>query len=150
MMPDALLANPALRLFAIVSLILVLKMAAVGLYTSPMRIGRKVFATPEDYALQGLQTRAASDPDIERVRRAHQNDLENILPFFLVGFFFALTHPPLLAAEVFFIGFAVARILHSLFYIRAMQPHRTIAFTAGSVLSAVMLVWTLVAFLRAA
>ena len=150
MMRDALLANPALRLFAIVSLILVLKMAAVGLYTSTMRIGRKVFATPEDYALQGLQTRAASDPDIERVRRAHQNDLENILPFFVVGFFFALTRPPLLAAEILFIGFAVARILHSVFYIRAMQPHRTIAFAAGSLLSGVMLVWTLVVLLQAA
>ena len=149
-MNDTLLANPALRLFAIVSLILVLKMAAVGVYTSTLRIGRKVFATPEDYALQGMQAKAVSDPDIERIRRAHQNDLENILPFFVVGFFFALTHPPLLAAEIFFIGFALARILHSVSYIRSMQPHRTIAFTAGSVLSAVMLVWTLVALLRAA
>ena len=149
-MNDTLLANPALRLFAIVSLILVLKMAAVGVYTSTLRIGRKVFATPEDYALQGMQAKAVSDPDIERIRRAHQNDLENILPFFVVGFFFALTHPPLFAAEIFLIGFALARILHSVFYIRSMQPHRTIAFTAGSVLSAVMLVWTLVALLRAA
>ena len=149
-MNDTLLANPALRLFAIVSLILVLKMAAVGVYTSTLRIGRKVFATPEDYALQGMQAKAVSDPDIERIRRAHQNDLENILPFFVVGFFFALTHPPLLAAEIFFIGFALARILHSVFYIRSMQPHRTIAFTAGSLLGGVMLVWTLVVLLRAA
>ena len=149
-MNDTLLANPALRLFAIVSLILVLKMAAVGVYTSTLRIGRKVFATPEDYALQGMQAKAVSDPDIERIRRAHQNDLENILPFFVVGFFFALTHPPLLAAEIFFIGFALARILHSVSYIRSMQPHRTIAFTAGSLLSGVMLVWTLVVLLRAA
>ena len=149
-MSDAVLANPALRLFAIVSLILVLKMAAVGVYTSTLRIGRKVYATPEDYALQGMQAKAVGDADIERIRRAHQNDLENILPFFVVGFFFALIRPPLLAAEIFFIGFALARILHSVFYIRAMQPHRTIAFSAGSLLSGVMLVWTLVALLRAA
>ena len=149
-MSDNLLANPALRLFAIVSLILVLKMAAVGVYTSTLRIGRKVYATPEDYALQGMQAKAGSDADIERVRRAHQNDLENILPFFLVGFLFALTRPPLLAAEICFVGFALARILHSVFYVRAMQPHRTIAFAAGSLLSGVMLVWALVALLRAA
>ena len=149
-MSDAVLANPALRLFAIVSLVLVLKMALVGVYTSTLRIGRKVFATSEDYALQGMAVKGGTDPDIERVRRAHQNDLENILPFFVVGFFFALTRPPLLAAEIFFVGFALARILHSVFYIRAMQPHRTIAFAAGSVLSGVLLVWTLVALLRAA
>jgi len=147
---DAVLANPALRLFAIVSLVLVLKMALVGVYTSTLRVGRKVFATPEDYALQGMAVKGGTDPDIERVRRAHQNDLENILPFFVVGFFFALTRPPLVAAEIFFVGFALARILHSVFYIRAMQPHRTIAFAAGSVLSGVLLVWTLVALLRAA
>ena len=149
-MSDAVLANPALRLFAIVSLVLVLKMALVGVYTSTLRVGRKVFATPEDYALQGMAVKGGTDPDIERVRRAHQNDLENILPFFVVGFFFALTRPPLVAAEIFFVGFALARILHSVFYIRAMQPHRTIAFAAGSVLSGVLLVWTLVALLRAA
>ena len=146
---EATLANPALRLFGIVSLVLVLKMGAVGLYTSTLRIGRKVFATPEDYTLQGMPAAVVSDPDIERVRRAHQNDLENILPFFVVGFFFALTHPPWLAAEILYFGFAVARILHSVFYIRSMQPHRTIAFTAGSLLNGVMLLWTLVALLRA-
>ena len=31
-----------------------------------------------------------------------------------------------------------------------MQPHRTITFTAGSLLSGAMLVWTLVLLLRAA
>src|SRR2546430_2026146 len=149
--PEAALALwRRLQLFGIVSLILVLKMAAVGLYTSTLRIGRKVFATPEDYALQGMPTRSGNDADIERVRRAHQNDLENILPFFVVGFFFALTRPPWLAAEILFIGFAVARVLHSVFYIRAIQPHPTIAFTAGSLLSGVMVVWTLVVLVRGA
>ena len=144
------LANPDLRLFAIVALVLVLKMAAVGVHTSRLRIGRKVYATPEDYALQGMAAKVGNDPDVERTRRAHQNDLENILPFFVVGFLFALTRPPLLAAEILFVGFAVARILHSVFYIRAMQPHRTIAFGVGSLLSGVMVVWTLVVLLRAA
>jgi uncharacterized MAPEG superfamily protein len=143
-----LLGNPAFRLFAIVALILVLKMAAVGMYTSTLRLGRGVYATPEDYALQGMTAKMTSDADVERVRRAHLNDLENILPFFWVGFCFAVTRPPYVAAEVFFIGFAVARILHSIFYIRSMQPHRTIAFTVASVLNGVMLVWTLVVLLR--
>jgi len=144
------LGDPVVRLYVVVYLLLGLKMAAVGTYTSVLRIRRRVFATPEDYALQGLAARTTRDEDIERIRRAHQNDLENILPFFVVGFFFALTRPPLVAAEIFFVGFALARILHSVFYIRAMQPHRTIAFAAGSVLSGVLLVWTLVALLRAA
>jgi uncharacterized MAPEG superfamily protein len=145
---DALLADSVFRLYSIVVLVLVLKMAAVGTYTSMLRIGRKVYATPEDYALQGLTAKAMQDADVERVRRAHRNDLENILPFFWVGFLFTRIHPSYLAAEILFVGFALARILHSIFYIRSMQPHRTIAFAVGSVLSGVMLFWTLIVLLR--
>ena len=147
-MPDGL-ADPVVRLFAVVYLLLVLKMALVGMYTSILRLGRKVYATPEDYRLQGLAPRATVDEDIERVRRAHQNDVENILPFFIVGFFYLLTHPSLGTARIYAIGYLVARLLHSVFYIRSMQPHRTIAFTAGGLLTLAMLVQTLAAVLRA-
>ncbi|MEE8556911.1 MAG: hypothetical protein V3T14_03390, partial [Myxococcota bacterium] len=60
---DELLANSALRLFAICYLILVAKMIALGTYTSTLRIRRRVFATPEDYELQGVEV--ASSPDEE-------------------------------------------------------------------------------------
>ena len=143
------LADPVVRLFAVVYLLLVVKIAAVGGYTSVLRLSRKVFATPEDYKLQGLAPRQQTDPDIERVRRAHQNDLENVLPFFVVGLVFLMTHPSLLAAQIYGIGYLVARTLHSVFYIRSMQPYRTIAFTVGSVLTLAMLVQSLVAVLRA-
>jgi uncharacterized MAPEG superfamily protein len=143
------LADPAVRLFAVVYLLLVLKMAAVGVNTSVLRLSRKVFATPEDYRLQGLPPRQTRDEDIERVRRAHQNDLENILPFFVVGFLFLMTRPSMVAAWIYGVGYLVVRTLHSIFYIRSMQPHRTIAFTAGSLLALAMLVQTLIAVVRA-
>ena len=142
------LADPPVRLFAVIYLLLVLKMAAVGSYTSILRLRRRVFATPEDYRLQGLAPRETRDEDIERVRRAHQNDLENILPFFIVGFIFLMTRPSLLAAQIYGIGYLVARTLHSVFYIRSMQPHRTIAFTLGGVLTLAMLVQTFIGVLR--
>ncbi len=37
-----------------------------------------------------------------------------------------------------------ARVLHSIFYIRSAQPHRTIAFAVGSTLTFVMLVSALI------
>ena len=145
---DTLLANnAALQLFGIVYLILVLKTVAVGAYTSIRRIRGGVYATPEDYALQGLQPKAGVNEDVERVRRAHQNDLENILPFFGVGLFYALTHPSPTAARIYFIGYAAARILHSIFYIRGLQPHRTVAFGIALVLMLGMLLSTLVTLL---
>src|SRR5262245_35333988 len=142
------LADPAVRVFAVVYLLLALKIAAVGTYTSVLRLRRRVFATPEDYRLQGLAPRETRDEEIERVRRAHQNDLENILPFFVVGFVFLMTRPTLLAAQIYGIGYLIARILHSVFYIRGMQPHRTIAFTAGAILTLAMLIQTLIGVLR--
>ena len=143
-MPD-LLADPNVRLLALVDLLLVLKMIALGSYTSVLRLRRRVFATPEDYALQGAAPPEAPDVDIERVRRAHRNDLENILPFFVVSFLYVLTKPSYGAAALYFWGFLAARALHSIFYVRGAQPHRTIAFTVGAVLMFVMLLRTLVA-----
>jgi uncharacterized MAPEG superfamily protein len=143
-----LLGDPVVRLLVVVYLLLVLKMAAVGSYTSVLRLRRKVYATPEDYALQGLARRSTVDEDIERVRRAHRNDLENILPFFVVGFLFVLTGPSYTTAAVYLIGYLIARTLHSIFYIASLQPHRTIAFAAGGFLTIAMLVQTLVAVAR--
>lgn len=141
-----LLASPAFRLFAVCYLILILKMIALGSYTSVVRIRRKVYATPEDYRLQGLTPATKVDEDIERARRAHRNDLENILPFFGVGLLYALSGPGLLAAQIAFIGFTAARVLHTVFYVVVLQPHRTIAFTVGYVLQLWMLFYALVSF----
>jgi len=147
-MPHAL-GDPVVRLYVVVYLLLALKMAAVGSYTSVLRIRRKVYATPEDYALQGMAVRTTRDEDIERVRRAHQNDLENILPFFVVGFLYLLTGPSYAAAAIYLIGYLVARTLHSVFYIASLQPYRTIAFTLGGILTLGMIVQTFLAVARA-
>lgn len=142
---DALLSNPAVQLFGITYLILVFKMLAVGWCTSYFRIRDKTYATPEDYRLQGLTPAAAVNENVERTRRAHRNDLENILPYFGVGLIYALTGPSLLAAGIYFIGFTAARVLHSVFYIMEMQPHRTIAFGVAQLLLLAMLVSTFIA-----
>ncbi|MCX8073703.1 MAG: MAPEG family protein [Candidatus Binatia bacterium] len=139
------LEQPAMRVFALTYLLLVLKMLAVGWVTSYYRLRKRVFATPEDYALQGLSPREVRDEDVERARRAHRNDLENILPFFAVGFFYALTQPNPAVARILFGGYLIARVLHSIFYLAALQPWRTLAFALGQAITVVML---LIAFAR--
>jgi glutathione S-transferase len=146
-MDPLLFQNPALQLLGVVYLILVLKMVAVGSYTSVLRIRRGVYATSEDFQLQGLSPPAGPDEDIERARRAHRNDLENILPFFGAALFYAFTHPSLFMARIYFVGFGTARVLHSIFYIFQKQPHRTIAFTIGLLLMLAMVFTTLVSLL---
>lgn len=126
-----LLAEPGYRAWATASLVVVLKMMAVGVWTSALRVRASRFASPEDYAGQGLEATDARDPDVERARRIHRNDLENGLPFFVAGFCYAATGPSSLALAICFVGFPVARILHSYFYARAMMPHRTVAYGVG-------------------
>ena len=49
----------------------------------------KAFANPEDQAGpgRGQGSITFSDPDVERIRRAHQNDIENIPLFLLAAHF---------------------------------------------------------------
>ena len=128
---DELLQQPAIRAWALASAVLALKTMAIGTYTSAIRIRKRVYISPEDYELQGHTPAAGPDPDVERARRIHQNDLENHLPFALVGLVYALTGPSSLAVWLCFAGFPIARILHSIAYARALMPHRTIAFGYG-------------------
>lgn len=126
-----LLSSPALRAWALASVLVALKTLASGIYTSSIRIRKGVYISPEDYAFQGRQPAASADEEVERARRMHRNDLEAGVPFALVGLVYALTGPTTAGLWICFGGFTVARILHGIFYARQMMPHRTIAFGVG-------------------
>lgn len=123
--------TPAFRLFALSVLVLAFKMLALASWTSAIRLRKKIFAAPEDYASQGLPARDVRDPDVERARRAHRNDLENILPYFAVGAVYAASGPSAAGAWLCFGGFTLARVLHTLFYLNERMPHRTLAYALG-------------------
>jgi uncharacterized MAPEG superfamily protein len=130
---NALLTDPVLRVFGACVAILAIKMLATANYTGILRTARRTYATPEDYRFFGQEPAARADEQIERVRRAHQNDLENILPFFAVGFFYALTAPSYTVAWWLFVTFTVARLVHTAVYIAGLQPWRTIAFAVAQI-----------------
>ncbi len=138
-----LLAQPAVRVFAFWYLLLVVKMLMLIFRISSARMKTSTFSTPEDYAAIGATAPAGPpvpDEGIERLRRALQNDLENILPFFGVGLIYALSEPSLGMARFLFAGFAISRIVHTVVYLRGLQPHRSIAFMSGML----FFLWTLV------
>ncbi len=129
----ALLSDPTMRLFAVCAAILVLKMLVTANITGILRTAHRHYATPEDYRFFGQEPVTARDEQIERVRRAHQNDLENILPFLGIGFVYALTGPSYGVAWWLFVLFTLARILHTVTYLAGLQPWRTIAFAVGQI-----------------
>jgi uncharacterized MAPEG superfamily protein len=138
----------AWKLWGLSVLALALKMLVLASLTSRQRLLKSVFASPEDYTTQGMAARAERDADVERYRRAHRNDLENILPFFVVGAIYAATDPSALGAWLCLPGFALARVLHTVFYLRSTMPHRTIAYGYGYFATLWMIAtsaWSLVA-----
>lgn len=86
------------------------------------------------------------DERVERIRRIHLNDLEN-LPFFLVaGFLFILTEPSLLLARVLLYGYVVSRLLHFAAYVTARtHDMRATLWTVGSLILIFITCWTLLA-----
>jgi uncharacterized MAPEG superfamily protein len=133
------MATPEMHLFMVCAAILVLKMWLTANGTGLLRVTRGVFISPEDYALVGAKPKA-TDETIERIRRAHQNDLESILPFLAVGFFYAATGPSYSTEWWLFVSFTVGRILHTIFYALGLQPWRTIAFEVGNFALLIMIV----------
>lgn len=66
------------------------------------------------------------------VCRCHQNDLENILPFVLIGLLYALTEPDLAVALLHFRIFAASRIFHTVAYLAVLpQPSRALSWVVG-------------------
>ncbi|XP_069741346.1 prostaglandin E synthase isoform X1 [Narcine bancroftii] len=95
---------------------------------------RQAFANPEDALRHGGLVYHRTDPDVERSRRAHRNDMENIFPFLFLGAIYSLMEPNLHIAHVHFLVFFVARVVHSVAYLFALKaPTRSLAYIIGQI-----------------
>ncbi|XP_028938485.1 microsomal glutathione S-transferase 1 [Ornithorhynchus anatinus] len=133
---EGLMDNEILRAFASYATIVLSKMMLMSTITAYFRITRKAFANPEDAASLGKGENpkkfVRTDEAVERVRRAHLNDLENVVPFLGVGLLYALSGPDLGAALLHFRLFAFSRLYHGVAYLVPLpQPNRGLAFFLG-------------------
>ncbi|NWR87690.1 MGST1 transferase, partial [Furnarius figulus] len=131
-----LIDNEVFQAYATYTAIVLLKMMLMSLITAYFRITRKAFVNPEDTASFGKGDSAKkylrTDPDVERVRRGHLNDLENIVPFVGIGLLYTLSGPELSSALLHFRIFAGARILHTFAYLIPLpQPGRGLSWAVG-------------------
>jgi len=115
------------------STILLLKLATFPLIVGSTRMRRKVFANDEDAGgREGAQVKY-TDVVIERRRRAHLNDMENIIPFIGLIFIYAISGAGD-AACVTLVSqiFTAARVIHTVVYIGEIrQPARGLAWIVG-------------------
>ncbi|KAK1130998.1 hypothetical protein K0M31_017301 [Melipona bicolor] len=127
------LVDPELfKTFAFWGSILAIKLLVMAPMTARYRFKNKVFSNIEDTKrLKGAKVNT-NDADVERVRRAHLNDLENIPIWYIVTFAWLTTGPSAWLATNLIKSFVIARFGHTISYvILSKQPHRAIAFFVG-------------------
>jgi len=137
---------PLMRLYALTTIILALKMSAISIAQGVARTGAKAFVNPEDAAMFGGKTVPQEVAGVQRASKAWLNDLENIPIFLFLALIYAIAG---LSANLFIIYcgvFVIARILHTFFYLKAMQPWRTIAYTIGAITTFALMIHLFVGF----
>merc|ERR1712183_564700 len=119
--------------YAFYSGVIIAKVLVMSLLTARQRFATLTFISSEDVAgkeKDGLKV--GVNDNVERVRRAHQNDIENIFPFLFLGLLYIFTNPALATAKLVFRIFVGARILHTVVYLNVVpQPARALAFFGG-------------------
>nr|XP_057921018.1 prostaglandin E synthase [Doryrhamphus excisus]XP_057921019.1 prostaglandin E synthase [Doryrhamphus excisus] len=129
-----MIRNNVFSCFVFYAVLLVLKMYVMAVITGQVRLWKKAFANPEDALRRGGLQFHRLDPDVERCRRAHRNDMENIFPFLFLGAVYSMTGPSLALARLHFVVFLGARVLHSVAYLGALPaPTRSLAYVVAQV-----------------
>lgn len=124
------LSDPAVQSYAFYSGVLALKTLGMSLLVVRVRHRKMVFPSEEDIKSPRCLLKF-DDPDVERTRRAHLNDLENIPAFWVLGGLYLTTYPSPTTATNLFRVYAAGRILHTVVYaIKPLpQPARGIVFS---------------------
>jgi len=133
------LENPVFITYLIASALMVLKIMGQGWMTvlRMMKVNAG-FASPEDIRKGPLNK--APDPSqlavndyVDRSRRMHRNDLENVPAFWAAGLLFVAVNPAAWLAQILMYGFVAARLAHFWAY-ATKQTHevRATFYTIGS------------------
>ena len=129
---------PAFLAYALACVVLVGDLLFLWVYSGLVRARGGTAMNPEDAARFGVSLSGADPPLVARVLRAHSNAQAAILPFLLLGLVFVLIGGPAEIAIVLFAIFTAARIAHSVYYLRGVQPWRTHSFVVGGLTTIVL------------
>ncbi len=120
------------KFYALTTVILFFKMFAISAVQALARTGTKTFTNPEDAQFFGASAPAADEmPIVKRAAAAWRNDLENIPIFLFLGLIYVTLGCWPEGVYIYFTIFLIARILHTIAYLRGLQPARTIFYSLG-------------------
>jgi microsomal prostaglandin-E synthase 1 len=142
------LNNSAFVAYIVTALIITLNLVALWAYSGVARAGSGVQINTEDAALFKAPHHELDPPPVARVLRAHRN-LEAVgYPFLILGLIFVLAGGAAWLAKILFSVFVVARLAHSVAYLSAKQPWRTMFFVVSLACLVVLMISIVVLLLR--
>ncbi|MDF2231730.1 MAPEG family protein [Albimonas sp. CAU 1670] len=144
------LENPVFVVYVVAAALTVLKVMGQGWMTVHRMVKTNAgLVSPEDL-LPGPLNKApdpsqlAVDEYVDRSRRMHRNDLENIPAFWAAGLLFVAVDPPLWLAQGLMGGFVLARAAHFWAYATKRRHEvRATFYTIGSLIVIYMAVHAL-------
>jgi uncharacterized MAPEG superfamily protein len=142
---------PSLEIFAICSCVLTLLSLVLAAMTAARRAKVGHYSNPEDKTVafkNAILNEGEPHPEVARIQRAHRNLLESLPLFLGIGIVYVLAGASYRAAPILFITFTVARVLHAVVYLRAMQPLRTAMYAVASLSLTGMMILILRTVLR--
>jgi glutathione S-transferase len=129
-----------LRMYALTTIVLALKMTAVSVAQGRARTSAGIFLNPEDARLFRANQAPEEAPAVQRASRAWLNDLENIPIFLILAWIYVAAGLSSTAFFIYCIVFVVARIAHTICYLNSMQPMRTIVYSVGALTTLALMV----------
>ncbi|XP_068201920.1 microsomal glutathione S-transferase 1-like [Palaemon carinicauda] len=111
------LDNPVFANYVFFAAVLALKVILMSPLTAYYRMTKRVFTNPEDVKTMDAKGPILNDPQVERIRRAHQNDIENIPAFWILGLLYILTDPTEFVSKILFRTYTISRIVHTISYL---------------------------------
>ena len=136
---------PLLRMYAITTIVLALKMFAIAVVQGRARTTEGAFLNPEDAATFGGKAVPQEPEIVQRAARAWRNDLENIPIFLILGWIYVTAGLSPAAFVIYCIVFMVARIVHTICYINSIQPWRTAGYTVGALVTLALIIHLFIA-----
>jgi uncharacterized MAPEG superfamily protein len=145
------LENPTFVAYAVAAAIMILKIMAQG-WMTVYRMTRIEAGMLNAEDLRPGRLNHSPDPRqlesneyVERSRRMHRNDLENIPAFLAAGLLFVTVKPPFQLALILMAVFVLTRIAHAIAYVTKQRHEiRAGSYTVGSLVVIFMASYVLV------
>jgi glutathione S-transferase len=115
-------------------------MAAISTVQGLARTRAKKFLNPEDARALGGETVVEEVEMVLRGGRAWRNDLENIPIFLILAWIYVAAGLSTTPFIIYCAVFVIARIFHTICYLNAVQPLRTISFVIGSLAALALII----------